>query len=457
MSSWFQLGSWGPVRDSESERTGGAVVAATERTPRRRTALMEAHATITSLDFITSFGHIWCMAVDRTGTRFICTRAAIYAIAPADGAMPELIAGQPNTARMGLRDGKGLDARFQYPRGIALDAQGNIFLADSANNAIRKITASGVVSTLAGSGIAGFADGPGSAALFNNPHGIAVGPDGSIWVADSDNHRIRKVSPSDGFTETVAGRFVGHEDAVGARARFCYPGACAMDSCGNLIVAEFGNDCIRLVSASGCVTTVAGSAGSRGFADGAHTDARFNYPAGVAVDRHGTILIADRKNHRIRKVGEDGRVTTLCGGMESGRRDGAGDEAHLNQPCSLALDECGRLLVAEFKCFGYLRVVHTHLPWSVLRVLFIGVLKTDSPARKTAHPPSPGRMHAQSEGELVRVGPGGAGGGWEMDERRGCWLALLPVDGERAVTSPILTHIILLLRVLCGVTGPLPP
>jgi len=274
-------------------------------------------STVTSLDFIASFGHVWSVAVTPGGVLLVATRSAIYAVDAGEGSsgLPELLAGQHATTRMGLRDGRGAAAKFNHPRGISLDSAGNVVLADAHNNAIRLISPDGDVATLAGAlGIAGHADGPGSAALFNNPTGVACCRDGSILVTDTDNHCIRRVSPVRGFhsasspppasaaieweTETVAGRrdAPGHEDASGTSARFCYPGACALDSGGYLVVADAGNDCIRRVSTDDWqVWTVAGMAGSRGHADGVRAEARFSSPAGIAVDIQGNIFVADRK------------------------------------------------------------------------------------------------------------------------------------------------------------------
>ena len=164
-----------------------------------------SRSTVTSLDFIASFGHVWSVAVTREGMLLVATRSAVYVVDAAaagedSGGLPELLAGQHATTRMGLRDGRGAAAKFNHPRGIALDSEGNIVLADSQNNAVRMISPDGNVTTLAGTlGIAGHADGSGSAALFNNPTGVACCWDGSILVADTDNHCLRRMSPVGGL------------------------------------------------------------------------------------------------------------------------------------------------------------------------------------------------------------------------------------------------------------------
>ena len=362
------------------------------------------------------------MAVDHEDTYVVCTRSAVYAIAA--GEMPELVAGQHSTAATGYVDGQGFEARFKWPRGIAIDIHGNIIVADTNNHAVRKVTRNGVVCTLAGSGVAGFADGLGSAACFNQPMGIVVDSHGCIFVCDCENHRIRRLwLPDDedsvaGVTSTIAGNDVlGHQDGIGALARFCFPTACAMDLAGNLIVSERGNNCIRKVSALCVVTTLAGKAGSPGFADGVGVDALFDFPAGVVVDGGNNVLVADRRNHRIRMIAPaGGPVTTLSGAAEAGGNDGLGT-ARFSQPCSLALDGCGRLLVAEFRGTGRMRMIRTDLLWEKARVLYIGLLK--------------GCMQDQLLA-ATSINKSGVG----------CLFALLPVQDGKGLTSPILTRII---------------
>ena len=209
------------------------------------------------------------------------------------------LAGQP-----GNNDGFGKVARFRNPWGVAADSKGNVFVADMSNDTIRKITPYGLVSTLAGqTGISGSADGTGTNALFNHPFAVAVDNAGNVYVADSANNTIRKIAPN-GAVSTWAGQhgYPGSMDGNGADARFCNPQGLAVDTAGNVFVADTGNHTVRKISPTGEVTTLAGHAGSSGSADGKAKDARFNSPSGVAVDRAGNIFVADNNNHAIRKV-----------------------------------------------------------------------------------------------------------------------------------------------------------
>jgi sugar lactone lactonase YvrE len=212
----------------------------------------------------------------------------------------------------GSADGVGTAARFSAPQGLAIDGAGNIYVADTGNNMIRKITPAGVVTTFAGqAGTFGFADGAGSAARFNVPRGIASDTLGIVYVADNSNQVIRRITP-DGNVTTIAGvpGVAGSDDGAAVAARFRDPPGIAVDAAGNLYVADQGNHTIRKISA-GVVTTIAGSAGVAGYADGNGSVARFNSPEGIAVDAAGNVYVADRGNNAIRRITPAGDVTTV--------------------------------------------------------------------------------------------------------------------------------------------------
>jgi sugar lactone lactonase YvrE len=181
---------------------------------------------------------------------------------------------------------------------------GNVFVADMSNDTIRKITPTGVVSTLAGQrGIIGSLNGIGTSAQFNNPFAIAVDNADNIYVSDSANDTIRKVTPS-GVVSTLAGLpgYADSTDGNGNDARFWNPQGLAVDDKGNIYVADTGNNMVRKITPMGVVTTLAGLAGVSGTTDGVGVDARFNSPGGVAVDSAGNIYVADTNNHCVRKI-----------------------------------------------------------------------------------------------------------------------------------------------------------
>jgi sugar lactone lactonase YvrE len=204
----------------------------------------------------------------------------------------------------GSADGTGAAASFHIPTGIACDGSGNLYVADFLNNEIRKIVIStGVVTTLAGTTTSGSADGTGSAASFNKPNGVACDVNGNLYVADTYNNEIRKIVTSTGVVTTLAGSTTaGSVDGTGVAARFNAPGSVACDSIGNLYVADENNNEIRkMIISTTVVTTLAGST-TAGSADGTGTAARFNLPSGVACGANGSLYVADRKNHEIRKM-----------------------------------------------------------------------------------------------------------------------------------------------------------
>jgi DNA-binding beta-propeller fold protein YncE len=251
----------------------------------------------------------------------------------------------------GRTDGTGSAARFYSPSGVAVDAAGNVFVADNSNSNIRKVTSMGVVTTLAGSttGAVGHVNGTGSAARFYSPSGVAVDAAGNVFVGDGPDYTIRKVT-SAGVVTTLAGTtgFNGSTDGTGTGAKFGYPYGVAIDAAGNIFVADTFNYTIRKVTSVGVVTTLAGNALSAGSIDGQGGNAKFRYPYGVAVDSTGNVFVADTGNATIRKVTSAGVVSTLAGTAGvTGTADATGSSARFNLPVGLAVDAAGNVLVAD--------------------------------------------------------------------------------------------------------------
>ncbi len=244
----------------------------------------------------------------------------------------------------GSQDGTGSSARFSGPLGVAADKSGTIYVADYYNHRIRKIVSSGAVTTLAGSS-AGYNNATGTAARFNYPASIAVDADGDIYVADRYNHRIRKVTPSGAVTLFAGSGTPGNVNATGAAAQFNNPMDLAFDSQGNLFVVEREGQVVRKITPGGVVTTLAGS--TQGYAEGTGTAAQFNNPVGLTVDRAGNVYVADEYNQRIRKITPLGVVTTFAGTGTIGDTDGAGTSAQFNYPRDVAVDSEGNLYVAD--------------------------------------------------------------------------------------------------------------
>jgi DNA-binding beta-propeller fold protein YncE len=256
-----------------------------------------------------------------------------------------------SAGQQGDADGTGSQALFAYPYGVAVDGSGHLYVADSNNNTIRVVTtAGGSVSTLAGTGgIAGSADGAGGAASFNSPAGVAVDAGGNVYVADSNNDTIRKIAPG-GSVTTLAGLAgsAGSTDGTGAGARFNSPKGVAVDAVGNVYVADSNNDTIRKITAGGLVTTLAGVAGQTGSGDGAGGSARFKSPYAVAVDGSGNVYVCDFQNATIRMINTSDTVSTVAGTAGVlGFRDGTGAAASFNQPYALTVDGSGNIFVAD--------------------------------------------------------------------------------------------------------------
>jgi sugar lactone lactonase YvrE len=239
-----------------------------------------------------------------------------------------------------------LSVAFNGPHGIATDSSGNVYVSDLSNHAIRKISPAGIVSTLAGSGSAGQGNGLGVAASFNQPVGLALDSNSNVYVADTQNHLIRKITPS-GMVSTFAGSGThGSANGFGSAASFYFPCGIAVDSNGNVYVADEFNHAIRKIAPDGLVSTVAGS-GAIGRADGQGAAASFNNPTGIAVDAAGYLYVADRDNHLIRKINPAGLVSTLAGSGVAGSINGIGAAASFNYPPRLTVDPAGNILVAD--------------------------------------------------------------------------------------------------------------
>ncbi len=289
------------------------------------------------------------VALDSFGNLFILDsgNSTVRRMSPAG--VVSTVAGLPGVT--GNLDGQGSAARFYWPEGLASDSAGNVFVADTWSHTIRKVTPSGNVTTIAGlAGSSGTADGSGFAARFTFPRAIAVDPAGNLWVADTQNFTIRKVTPT-GDVTTIAGlpRVGGTTDGTGSAARFLFTTGIAVDAAGDLYVADRYGDVIRKVTPAGIVTTIAGMAPDSGSVDAVGDQARFNTPDGVALDSSGNLYVADEDNDVVRKVDPSGHVTTFAGlAGTPGSADGTGSAARFNHPTGVATDSAGNVYVADF-------------------------------------------------------------------------------------------------------------
>jgi len=290
----------------------------------------------------------------------------------------------------GKVEATGTAARFNYPQQLAQDASGNVYVADSNNFSVRRITPAGVVTTLAGSGNYGVVDGSGASVKFGSISGITVDAAGNVYVADPSTHTIRMITPA-GVVSTLAGsaNVIGSADNTGAAASFSGPRAITAAPDGNLYVADTYNNCVRRITPAGVVTSFAGTCGSAA-ASGVPTDdatgsaAKFAYPKGIAADASGNIYVADDGTSRIRKITTAGVVTTLAGGGGSaGYLDGAGTIALFYNPSQLAVDSNGNVYVTE----GYNQVIRKITPAGVVStVAGVGGMSGDTAGIASALP-----------------------------------------------------------------------
>ena len=250
--------------------------------------------------------------------------------------------------KMGLADGPLNEASFANPMGITADKKGNLYIADSHNNLIRKIDIGGKVTTLAGNGSTGSQDGEGSAASFFYPVSVFSDKNGDVFVSDTHNNLIRKID-NVGNVKTVAGTRpdMGKKLSDSGGLHLDNPAGICIDKEGNLYIADWANDVVRRVDPDGKSIILAGSPGNRGSADGAGPQASFYLPWGIVADTMNNIYVSDFRNNMIRKITPQGIVTTLAGKTTKGSTDGSGRAASFFHPAGLALDKNGNLYVAD--------------------------------------------------------------------------------------------------------------
>ncbi|MGV3556543.1 NHL domain-containing protein [Larkinella arboricola] len=293
------------------------------------------------------------VAVDRQGNFFVVDEIHQRIRKVASNGIITTVAGNGNFGYSG--DGiLATSTALKYPAAVTADAQGNLFIADRENQRIRKVAPNGIITTVAGNGTYGFSGdgGPATQAKMSSPRGIVIDAQGNLFFADRENSRVRKIA-TNGTISTIAGTgaygFSG-DGGPASSARLAYPTELALDAQGNLFIADEANFRIRKVAPNGIITTVVGS-GQGGYSGdgGPATRASIGYPGGIALDAQGNLFIADPSNLRIRKVAPNGIITTVAGdGIEGFGGDGArASSARLSYPAGLAIDGQGNLLIAD--------------------------------------------------------------------------------------------------------------
>jgi DNA-binding beta-propeller fold protein YncE len=305
------------------------------------------------------------LALDAEGNLYVSdwVNHRIRMIAP-DGTVTTVAGSGPSGSNGGLVDGPADVARFFGPEGLTVDSQGNIFVADTLNNRIRRISPDGMVTTVAGSGpgtVYGFdgalVNGPAATARFSDPSDVAVDAAGALYVTDRLNHVIRKITPNGEVTTLAGTGEPGTQDGVGQAASFELPNRIAIDKDGNLYVTEgrfldFGEQTygfrVRKITPDAQVITLAGI-GEPGYRDGPALSAQFDVPIGIAVDDSGNVYVVDCGSHRIRVIKPDGMVSTVAGSGMAGYADGSASEALFWYPTDIAIGLGGQLYIADWK------------------------------------------------------------------------------------------------------------
>jgi len=275
---------------------------------------------LNGLDTASSFNGPTALALDAAGNIYVADDNNNMVRKISTNGMVSTYAGSDST---GLINGPAANSALFGPTGVAVDGSGNVYIADAGNNIIRMVNTSDVVSTYAGSTNEAATNGPLLSASFNNPTGLAIDGSGNIFVADMLDGMIREISPSTGTVTTLAGSgdTTASVNGTGTAASFYFPNSLAVDASDNIYVTEYATNLIRKVDPTGVVTTFAGN-GAAGQADSTGTSASFNGPSGIAVDKSGNLYVADTYNNVIRKITPAGVVSTIAGSGIAGSRNG---------------------------------------------------------------------------------------------------------------------------------------